>query len=113
VKYRVEATYTGFSSLRAIGEKKILHEADELVGSLAINPSKKGEVLSAPLERYRKASFWRNKYRLIYEVLEEKKLVYVHWAGKRMPGNPNDVYEAAKIILRPFLPTKIRDLHET
>ena len=109
MKYRVEITHTGFSSLRAIGEKKILREADGLIQSLMVNPSEKGETLSDPLERYRSASFWRNKYRLIYEIQEDKKIVYVHWAGKGVPGNPNDVYEAAKIILKPFLSQKNGD----
>lgn len=101
--YRVEVTRTGFSSLRSIREKKILREADELIRSLAVDPHKKGDALSDPLDWCRKAPFWRNKYRLIYEVREGEGLVLVHWAGKRAAGSPNDIYEAAKTILKPFL----------
>lgn len=105
-KYRVKVTRTGLSSLRAIQEKKILHEADDLIRSLEVDPSGKGESLGDPLERFRKASFWRNKFRLIYEVQEDGKLVLIHWAGKRIPGRPDDVYEVAKTILKPFLSQK-------
>lgn len=89
-----------------IKDKKILHEADGLIQSLEIDPFGKGEALDNPLELFRKASFWRNKFRLIYEVQEEKKLVLVHWAGKRVPGRSDDVYEVAKTILKPFLTQK-------
>lgn len=98
--YAIEIAPTGFASLRAIGDKKILRAIDQAIGGLASDPQEQGKALTAPLQEVRSLRAARDRYRILYRVDPRHKVVSILLVGARKAGKDEDVYAVARRLLR-------------
>jgi mRNA interferase RelE/StbE len=99
-EYAIEIAPTGYGSLRAIRNKKILGEIVQAIDALARHPETQGKALLHPLEGVRSIRAARDRYRILYRVDPESRRASVLLAGERRPGEERDVYAVAQRLLR-------------
>jgi mRNA-degrading endonuclease RelE of RelBE toxin-antitoxin system len=95
-RFSIEIAPTGFDSLRAVKNKKDLREIAEVIDGLAIDPHHKGKALVHPLEDIFSVRAARSRFRILYKVDAEERLVSVLLVGPRRPGEDVDVYQVAR-----------------
>ena len=69
---------------------------------LKYNPNLQGKALVKELSNYRCVRAVGQRYRIVYQVQEEKVLVVVIAIGRRIEGDKKDVYSMTKKILDNF-----------
>ncbi|MGL6339884.1 MAG: type II toxin-antitoxin system RelE family toxin [Waterburya sp.] len=85
-----------FKKIKDRKEQKILLKKLE---KLKHNPNIQGKALVKELSGYRSIRAVGQRYRIVYQVLEEKVLVIVIGIGRRKEGDKNDIYSVTKKIL--------------
>lgn len=85
-----------FKKIKDRKEQKILLTKLE---KLKHNPNIQGKALVKELSGYRSIRAVGQRYRIVYQVLEEKVLVVVIGIGRRKEGDKNDIYSVTKKIL--------------
>jgi mRNA-degrading endonuclease RelE of RelBE toxin-antitoxin system len=83
--YEVEITPEGLRHLQDLPEKVRAAALESILGPIADNPQRLGKPLLGELEGLRSAR--RGDYRIIYEILEEERVVVIHRVQHR-----RDVY---------------------
>lgn len=63
------------------------------------NPAQQGKALVKELSGYRSVRAVGQRYRIVYQIKEEKVLVLVIAIGRRKEGDKNDIYLITKKIL--------------
>lgn len=63
-------------------------------------PGKQGKPLSADLAGFRSLRAVGQRYRIIYQVQEERVIVVVMAVGLRRQGSRSDIYQLAKKLRR-------------
>ncbi len=66
---------------------------------LKYNPNIQGKALVKQLSGYRSVRAVGQRYRIVYQIQEEKVLVVVVGIGRRKEGDKNDIYSVTKKIL--------------
>ena len=101
--YRIEISPSGYSSLKAISQKKILREIARVIDGLGKAPGSQGKELLGPFQGVRSIRACRSKYRILYKFDESERIVSILVVGARKPGKEEDVYEVAKRLLKTLL----------
>lgn len=81
----------------------MLEKIRQRIDGLTQEPEKKGKPLSADLAGFRSLRAVGQRYRIIYQVQEERVIVVVMAVGLRRQGSSRDIYQLAKKLLRPRL----------
>lgn len=66
---------------------------------LKYSPDKQGKALVKELSGYRSIRAVGQRYRIIYQIQEEKVLVVILTIGMRKQGDKNDIYSVTKKLL--------------
>ena len=103
ITHAIEIAPTAFRSLESTKEKKTRREVVRAVDGLACNPQAQGKPLVAPFEGCRSLRAVRSRYRIVYSIEGDRKIVRVLFVGRRKPGRQDDVYSLARKLLRNFL----------
>jgi mRNA-degrading endonuclease RelE of RelBE toxin-antitoxin system len=74
--HEVEITHEGLRHLQRLPEKVRAAALESILGPIAANPQRLGKPLLGELEGLRSAR--RGDYRIIYEILEDERVVLVH-----------------------------------
>ena len=69
---------------------------------LAESPEQQGKPLRGDLAGYRSIRSIGQRYRIIYQILEDQVLVIVVAIGRRKEGGRQDVYELASKLVKVF-----------
>lgn len=69
---------------------------------LKYNPDWQGKALVKELSSYRSVRAAGQRYRIVYQVQEEKVLVLVIAIGRRKQGDKQDIYTVTKKLLDNF-----------
>ena len=69
---------------------------------LAESPEQQGKPLRGDLAGYRSIRSIGQRYRIIYQILEDQVLVIVVAIGRRKEGDRQDVYELASKLVKVF-----------
>ena len=85
-----------FKKIKDRREKQLLLAKLE---KLKYNPNIQGKALVKQLSGYRSVRAVGQRYRIVYQVQEEKVLVVVVGIGRRKEGNKKDIYSMTKKIL--------------
>ncbi len=85
-----------FKKLKDRREKEILLTRLE---KLKYNPAQQGKALVKELSGYRSIRAVGQRYRIVYQIQEERVLVLVIAIGRRKEGDKNDIYTVTKKIL--------------
>jgi mRNA-degrading endonuclease RelE of RelBE toxin-antitoxin system len=101
-RYKIEIAPTGYRSLQAIQDKKIVREIARVIDGLERGPDEQGKALVAPLDGIRSVRGAQGRFRILYNVDARKRVVSVLLVGVRAPGRDADVYELARRLLETF-----------
>ena len=101
--YRIEIAPSGYASLEAISQNKLLREIAKIIDGLGKAPGSQGKELLEPFLGVRSIQACRSKYRILYKIDDVKRVVSILFVGARKAGKEEDVYEVAKRLLKTLL----------
>lgn len=98
--YEVLWTSTAREMLAAVRDRRIRQQLFDTSKRLALDPDKQGKPLREALMGFRSLRVVGQRYRLIYSIAAEARLVHIVATGLRREGARDDVYELAQRIVR-------------
>ncbi len=104
--FEIELTKTARISLRRVKDKKLLRELARVIDGLANDPAEQGVPLREPLQGLRSVRASGSRFRILYDVKEETRIVSVLLVGERRAGRETDVYALATRLVRTFLSSR-------
>ena len=98
--YQIEFTLQARKMLNDISDRRVREKIRERIDGLTQEPEKQGKPLFANLAGFRSLRAVGQRYRIIYQVQEERVIVFVMAVGLRKEGSGRDIYQLAKKLLR-------------
>ena len=86
--------------LEDVGDRRIRQQLFDTSKRLEADPEKQGKALREDLMGFRSLRVIGQRYRLVYSILPNSRIVHVVAAGLRHEGSREDVYELAQKIVR-------------
>lgn len=99
MKHRVEITEVCLLLIEGVSDKRIQKAIMDRIETLEMDPVKRGKPLVKSLAGLRSMRAAK-RYRILYRIDEESKVVWVVAAGMRKEGDQKDIYEVARRLLR-------------
>lgn len=97
--YRILWTASAREALTSIADRRIQKKIFERVRGLEAEPEKQGKPLIGELAGYRSIRAVGQRYRIIFQVEDEKIIVLVIALGLRKEGNRKDIYSLARKLI--------------
>jgi mRNA interferase RelE/StbE len=98
--YKIIIAPTALKMLKAITDRRVRDLIVKRIDSLSDEPEKQGKPLIAELSGYRSLRAAGQRYRIVYQVVNEKIMVYIIAVGIRKEGNRVDIYNLAKKLIK-------------
>ena len=98
-RWRVELAPTGYRSMEEIGDKGVRREIARTIDGLDQNPERQGKALVQPLEGLRSVRTARDRFRVLYRLDADSRVVSVLLVARRKAGREDDVYVLARRLL--------------
>ena len=86
--------------LEAIADRRVREKIRDRIDGLSEEPAQQGKPLTGDLAGYRSLRAVGQRYRIIYQVKNDKVLVFVVALGIRKEGSKRDVYALAQKLIR-------------
>jgi mRNA interferase RelE/StbE len=102
MSYRIVLTAEAKKLLKDIQDRREQGILLKRLEELAESPEQQGKPLRGDLTGYRSIRAIGQRYRIIYQVLDEQVLVVVVALGRRKDGDRQDVYELASKLVTVF-----------
>lgn len=99
-RFKVEIAPEAHRWLARIKDKKVLGGIFKVTEGLSVRPFEQGKSLERALSGYRSIPAWNTVYRIIYQVEDASRRVFILAVGKRLPGKSDDIYAAAERLIR-------------
>lgn len=106
--YEVLWTTTALEMLADVADRRIRQQLFDTSKRLEVDPEKQGKPLRNNLMGFRSLRVVGQRYRLVYSILPDARLVHIVAAGLRREGSRDDVYELAQKIVRLGLAPSIK-----
>lgn len=97
--YSIKLTKIAAENIQKI-EKKSRKKIINKISQLKDEPLLLGKALQGPLKEYRSVRAAGQRYRIIYQVLENEIIVIVVAVGIRKAGDKKDIYELMKKYIK-------------
>jgi mRNA interferase RelE/StbE len=97
--YQIELTPLALGMLADIKDFRHLKLIEKRIEKLKIDPEKQGKSLTNPLISYRSIRAVGQRYRIIYQVQQDKILVLIVGVGLRKEGSRQDIYAILERLL--------------
>ena len=94
-RWRIGVTKEARKQLEEIGDSRIRKSISKRIDKLEYEPEKQGKPLTDELTWFRSVRAVGQRYRIIYEIEDERVLVLVVMVGIRKQGDKKDVYTQA------------------
>ena len=98
-EYRVVLTKQARKLFKKIKDRREQQLLLAKLEKLKYNPNIQGKALVKELSGYRSIRAVGQRYRIVYQVQEEKVLVVVVGIGRRKEGDKKDIYTITKKLL--------------
>ena len=98
--YAVRWTETSVRLLEKISARRIRQKLLDRGDDLASDPALQGKPLREELTGYRSLRAVGQRYRLLYQVDESRRTVWIKAVGLRKEGDRNDIYALAGKLVR-------------
>jgi mRNA interferase RelE/StbE len=97
--YTIELTPLALEMLSAVKDRREQVKLRDRIDQLAAEPSKQGKALIDNLSGFRSIRAVGQRYRIVYQVIEQTVVVLVVGVGRRKDGDKKDVYtQLAKLL---------------
>lgn len=100
MSWEIELTDTAITLLKSIRDVRIRSSLVERIEKLSEDPDKQGKPLKAELTGYRSVRAVGQRYRILYQLIENRVVVVVVAVGIRKDSDKKDVYALAKKLVR-------------
>ncbi len=97
--YTVQWTETAIEYAKAAADRKTLALLHAKANGLATEPEQQGKALVGELMGLRSVRAGGQRYRILYHVKRDTRLVTVVLAGRRKAGDKSDVYTLARKLI--------------
>jgi mRNA interferase RelE/StbE len=94
-RWRIGVAKEARKQLEEIGDSRIRKSISKRIDKLEYEPEKQGKPLTDELTGFRSVRAVGQRYRIIYEIEDERVLVLVVMVGIRKQGDKEDVYTQA------------------
>jgi mRNA interferase RelE/StbE len=98
--YQIEFTLQARKMLEDISDRRVREKIRGRIDGLKQEPGKKGKPLYEDLAGLRSLRAVGQRYRIIYQVKEERVIVVVMAVGLRKQGSSKDIYQLARKLVR-------------
>ena len=98
--YGVRWTATAVRLLEKIGDLRVRRKILDRGDDLASDPALQGKPMREELTGYRSLRAVGQRYRLLYQVDESRRTVWIKAVGLRKEGDRNDIYALAGKLVR-------------
>lgn len=99
-QYRIFWSAAARELLVAIPDRRIQKKIVERVDGLSSEPEKQGKPLIGELAGYRSIRAVGQRYRIIFQVEDDRVIVLIVALGLREAGSKRDVYSLAKKLVQ-------------
>ena len=99
IEFEIQLTPLALEMLANIKDKRHQKTLSSRIDKLKIEPEKQGKPLTGQLINYRSLRAVGQRYRIVYQVENDKVVVLVVGIGLRKEGNKEDIYNLLQKLL--------------
>jgi mRNA interferase RelE/StbE len=99
IQFEIQLTPLALEMLTNIKDKRHQKALISRIDKLKIEPEKQGKPLTGQLINYRSLRAVGQRYRIVYQVENDKVVVLVVGIGLRKEGNKEDIYNLLQKLL--------------
>ncbi|WP_235335365.1 type II toxin-antitoxin system RelE family toxin [Aphanizomenon flos-aquae] len=99
IEFEIQLTPLALEMLANIKDKRHQKALSSRIDKLKIEPEKQGKSLTGQLINYRSLRAVGQRYRIVYQVENDKVVVLVVGIGLRKEGDKGDVYNLLQKLL--------------
>lgn len=92
MEYQIEIAPLALELLSKIKDRREQQTISKRIEQLKIEPHKQGKALTGSLKGYRGIRVLGQRYRIVYQVKEERIVVVIVGVGIRKEGDKKDIY---------------------
>lgn len=101
IEYEIQLTPLALEMLAAVKDRREQEKLRDRIDKLKIEPQKQGKALVDNLSGFRSIRAVGQRYRIVYQVEQDRVLVVVVGLGRRKDGDKKDIYTILEKLLEP------------
>ncbi len=101
IEYEIQLTPLALEMLVAVKDRRQQEKLRDRIDKLKVEPQKQGKALVDNLSGFRSIRAVGQRYRIIYQVEQDRVLVVVVGLGRRKDGDKKDIYTILEKLLEP------------
>ena len=98
--WHIVITPTALKMLSSISDRRVRDKIVAVIDRLAVEPEKQGKALVGELSGLRSIRAVGQRYRVVYQLVEQQVVVTVLAVGIRRDGSRDDIYQLAKKLIK-------------
>ncbi len=99
IEYEIQLTLLALEMLAAVKDRREQEKLRDRIDKLKVEPQKQGKALVDNLSGFRSIRAVGQRYRIIYQVEQDRVLVVVVGLGRRKDGDKKDIYTILEKLL--------------
>ena len=101
IEYEIQLTPLALEMLEAVKDRREQEKLRDRIDQLKVEPQKQGKALIDNLSGFRSIRAVGQRYRIVYQVEQDRVLVVVVGLGRRKDGDKKDIYTILEKLLEP------------
>jgi mRNA interferase RelE/StbE len=101
IEYEIRLTPLALEMLEAVKDRREQEKLRDRIDQLKVEPQKQGKALVDNLSGFRSIRAVGQRYRIVYQVEQDRVLVVVVGLGRRKDGDKKDIYTILEKLLEP------------
>jgi len=101
IEYEIQLTLLALEMLEAVKDRRKQEKLRDRIDQLKVEPQKQGKALVDNLSGFRSIRAVGQRYRIVYQVEQDRVLVVVVGLGRRKDGDKKDIYTILEKLLEP------------
>ncbi|MEG3848812.1 type II toxin-antitoxin system RelE/ParE family toxin [Microcoleus sp. herbarium19] len=101
IEYEIQLTPLALEMLEAVKDRREQEKLRDRIDRLKVEPQKQGKALVDNLSGFRSIRAVGQRYRIVYQVEQDRVLVVVVGLGRRKDGDKKDIYTILEKLLEP------------
>ena len=101
IEYEIQLTPLALEMLESVKDRREQEKLRDRIDKLKIEPQKQGKALVDNLSGFRSIRAVGQRYRIVYQVEQDRVLVVVVGLGRRKDGDKKDIYTILEKLLEP------------
>ncbi len=101
IEYEIQLTPLALEMLEAVKDRREQEKLRDRIDRLKVEPQKQGKALVDNLSGFRSIRAVGQRYRIVYQVEQDRVIVVVVGLGRRKDGDKKDIYTILEKLLEP------------